>query len=82
LSVLTLDTSRYSKDGPFNDPAVKCDSCRKILLREDIQKYGCCTCGCRRVRNILAMSGEDMEYLKSKNVDPAFLSLFEGVERD
>jgi len=71
---------RYSKDGPFEEPAVRCCECQRIILREEIQKFGCCPgCGTRRVRNILTMSLEEMETMRERQIDENFLKLFEGV---
>lgn len=76
---------KYNKDGPFNDPVVRCDSCQKILLRKDIQKYGMCPgCGNTRVRNVLVLSADDMKQLKKWSdqgeIDEDFLKIFECVQ--
>lgn len=71
---------RYSNDGEFTDPVVRCCECSHILLREQIQKSGGCSyCGTRRVRNVLNMTGAEMDELKAKGIDEAFIALFEGV---
>lgn len=74
---------KYDKDGPFNDPIVRCASCQKIILRETIRDAGMCpVCGNRRVTNVLLLSEEEMANLKTRNIDPDFLELFEGRDID
>lgn len=74
---------KYDTDGPFEDPVVRCCDCSKLIFRGSIKKFGSCPhCGNRRVRNVLAMTGEEMEMLKKKDIDPVFLALFEGVPDD
>lgn len=71
---------KYSNDGAFDDPVVRCCECSSIILREQIQRSGGCPyCGNRRVRNVLNMTGVEMAGLKEKGIDEAFIALFEGV---
>lgn len=82
-SAVTLDVSKYSKDGPFNDPVVRCDSCRALLRRKEVHELGCCSaCGGRRIRNVLVFSPEEKQKMIEWNIDPAFLSLFKEVNND
>lgn len=78
-------------DGPeFKDPIVRCESCAKIVHRQFISVYaGCNHCGNKRFKNVLAITGEEMQGLKSGKyelnlkgyeIDPDFLALFEEVE--
>lgn len=78
----TLDTTKYSKDGVFRDPVVRCDSCQRMLFREQIQEHGACFCGSRRIRNIRSFTPEERELLIKKNVDPDFLALFEEIDEN
>ena len=72
---------KYDTEGPFDDPIVRCCDCSKIVTRVAIKKFGSCPhCGNRRVRNVLAMTEEEMNKLKDQGVDPVFIALFEGVE--
>lgn len=83
--LITLDMTKYGKDGPFSDPVVRCDICQKLIFREQIQKNGGCYCGSRRIRNIGssgAFTPEEWELMKKKNVDPVFLSLFQEVNEN
>jgi len=69
----------YSID-KFNDPIVRCSDCQTLIFRGELQQIGCCPkCGNRRVKNVLVCSEAEMADLMSKNVDPDFLALFEGV---
>ena len=71
---------KYSKDAPFEDPIIRCDSCQAIFLREKIHKFGCCPeCGNRRVRNVLVMKPDEFRKVKEMGIDPEFLALFEEV---
>ena len=73
--------SKYSKDGPFTDPVVRCDGCKKIFLRVDIQKIGGCPyCGHKKVKNLMGFNEEEWEQMKGWGVDPDFLKLFEARE--
>ena len=72
---------KYDSKGPFNDPIARCTECQYIMLRENVRKSGGCPkCGCKRIRNVLALDGEEIEMLKKKNVDPDFLALFQQAE--
>lgn len=72
---------KYSKDGPFDDPVVRCCDCSKLVPKAQIKKHGMCLgCGNRRVRNVQTLSESEMAELKAKKVDPVFLALFEGIE--
>lgn len=69
---------KYSKDAPFDDPVVRCTECQRLVHREEVAEVGCCPgCGNRRMRNVLAMSGEEMSALSVRGIDPDFLALFE-----
>jgi len=80
--VITLDTTKYSKDGPFREPVVRCDSCQKLLFVKQLKKSGACFCGSRRIRNLRAFTPEELELMKKKDIDPDFLALFEEVNED
>lgn len=70
---------KYSKDGDFTDPVVRCEACQKLVFMEDIRKLGRCTCGNRKVRNVFSFTPEERKKLEARNVDPDFLALFEEV---
>ena len=80
--LLNLDTGPYSKDGPFKDPIVRCDSCRKIVQVKVLKKIGKCPCGNLRVKNLQTLTEEEMEKCKSWGIDPVFLGLFTPVDED
>ena len=87
---------KYHKDKPFMDPVLRCDSCSRIVLRSKVHELGMCTCGNRRVRNVLTLesdpeqspSGFDevarvKQWVEEKKVDPDWLEIFsEGGESD
>ena len=68
---------KYHKDSPFTDPVVRCDSCARMILLTELKAHGVCSCGNRKVRNLMAFSFR--EWLKLKfwwRVDPKFLEEF------
>lgn len=76
---------KFSIDGPFNDPVVMCDSCQEMVLREELNKIGCCPhCANTRVRNVRVLTEENHKKLKdwadSGKIDPDFLHLFGVVQ--
>ncbi len=72
---------KYSKDGPFADPLVRCDSCARIITQASMKKSGMCEhCGNRRIRNVQSLTEEEMDFWKQKDIDPDFFALFEAVE--
>ena len=74
---------KYGKEDGFNDPVVRCCDCSLMFSRKKLRDSGGCPkCGNKRVRNCLALSGEEMQTLKDKNYDPEFLALFEGKQED
>lgn len=80
-NLLKRDKSRYSKDGAFSDPVVRCDGCHKLVRIEAIKNVGCCpNCGNKRVRNVLVFNQEELEQLKEWKIDTEFISLFESKQ--
>jgi len=82
MTHLTLDTTKYSKDGPFRDPVVRCDSCQRLIFKDDIQKHGGCPCGSKRIRNVQSFTPDEHALMVGKHVDPDFLALFEEVNEN
>ena len=74
---------KYDKDGPMEDPILRCAACNGIIYKTYIRTMGMCPkCGNKRVKNVLILSEKEMEELRKTNTDPAFLDLFEGGEVD
>jgi hypothetical protein len=87
MSVINDSTpeQKYSKDGPFNDPVVICDSCQELLLRSEVHAHGMCKhCGNTRVRNVRVLSEENMViaqgWAQEGKIDPDWLELFEVTQ--
>lgn len=77
---LSENAPKYSKDAPFTDPVVRCDSCQVVVRAETIRKLGMCPdCGNRRVKNVLMMKPEEMARCKEWGVDPEWIALFHEV---
>jgi hypothetical protein len=71
---------KYHKDRPFEDPILRCDSCKALVTEGALAKFGVCSCGNRRFKNVQALSEREMKTVKEWGVDPDFLALFEGVD--
>ncbi len=81
LNELTPE-QRYSKDGPFNDPLVRCDKCQELLFVNQIKRLGGCTrCGNTRVGNVRVLNEDEMTkanaWVQEGKLDGAWLSLFQ-----
>ena len=75
--------SKYSKDGPFTEPIVRCDSCAKIIRVEKLKKLGYCPeCSNTRIRNVRSLKPEEMEQVKEWGIDPEWIALFEATKED
>jgi phage FluMu protein Com len=71
----------YSDDGPFMDPVVRCDRCRKLVLRLTLAEKGKCPhCGAIKVWKIQNFTAKEKAWMEEVGVDPAFLALFECKE--
>lgn len=68
---------KYHKDGDFADPVVRCDSCAKIIRTVTLKSLGSCSCGNRKVRNLLAFNSDERAQMDAWGIDPEFMALFE-----
>ena len=77
-----MSAPEYSKDAPFTDPVVRCDSCNKLNRRTSVQKQGFCVhCGNRKVRAVNMMTVPELEAVKNwEGIDPNWIALFEVVD--
>lgn len=71
---------KYSKDGQFSDPVVRCDSCQRLLLVEKLKTMGACVCGGRKVRNVRSCNEEELKAMTQWGIDPEFITLFEPMD--
>ena len=69
--------AKYSPDGPFVEPVLRCDGCGKLVLLERLHAEGACLCGNRRVKNVATFDDAEWRMMKDWDVDPDFLALFE-----
>ena len=68
----------YSDDGPFTEPVVRCNECRKVLMMEKLLETGSCKyCGCRKVAKVKSLNDEDLRLVRLWGVDPEWLALFQ-----
>jgi hypothetical protein len=74
--------AKYSKDAPFEDPVVRCDSCQRLLLVSKLKEFGACLCGNTKVRNVRGFNDAEQAKMEEWGVDPAFLKLFEPVDAE
>lgn len=82
INDLTPD-QKYSKDGPFLEPVVICDSCTELQLTADLRTHGMCVkCGNTRVRNVRVLDEEGMakarQWADEGKIDPDWVRLFEA----
>jgi hypothetical protein len=78
-------SQKYSVDGPFNEPVVRCDSCAKLVLTATLKELGMCPhCSNTRVRNARTMNEEDFnkatDWARQGLIDPEWLNLFKSKE--
>ena len=75
---------KYSVDGPFREPLVRCEGCNQIIFVADLHKYGMCSCSHTRVKNIRALTEDDMakvsKWVDEGKLDPDWLALWEVKE--
>ena len=78
-----MSFEKYDPDGPFVDPVVRCQSCQSLILRKVIQSVGSCPkCGHRRMGNVLNITGEEIEGLKEKGIDPDWIALLKPISEE
>lgn len=51
--------AKYSHDGEFSEPLVRCDSCSKLIFTKELSKNGMCDCGNLRVKNVRSLRVDD-----------------------
>lgn len=73
---------KYSKNGPFTDPVVRCHECRKIVRVEKLKERGSCSCGCRKVQELRGFTREERDKMDDWGIDPDFLAIFGEVSDD
>lgn len=76
---------KYSVDGPFNEPVLRCDSCARLILAATLKEIGMCPhCSNTRVRNVRTMNDEDIQRAKDWAdkglIDPEWMNLFKEKE--
>lgn len=74
--------TKYSKDGDFKEPVLRCDSCHKLVLHAELKQHGMCPhCGNTRVRNVRVMNDAEMEqalaWALAGTINADWLELFE-----
>jgi hypothetical protein len=73
--------AKYSKDGEFNEPVVRCDCCGKLLLMDVLRREGRCDkCGHRKIKNLFGFDKTEYEQMLAWGIDPEFLALFQNEE--
>jgi len=73
-----MNYPKYSKEAPFMDPVVRCDSCNKIVRVKYLNQNGACVCGCRKVKEIRNLEEDEMEAIQKEF--PDFAAVFEPNE--
>ena len=74
-------TKKYSDDGPFHDPVLRCKGCSKLVLLTDLKKLGLCPlCGERKVKKVSIFSEDELKWMREKEIDSDFIALFGDKE--
>ena len=73
---------KYSKDGPFTEPVVRCYGCQKLALVATIKQVGMCPhCGNTRLTNVRVMQDDEAaqvrQWIADGQCDPDWLAEFE-----
>jgi hypothetical protein len=76
---------KYSKDGPFMEPVLRCDGCQALVLRTALKRIGMCPeCSNTRMRNVRTMSPREQQqaqqWAEVGTIDPDWLKLFEASD--
>lgn len=76
-----LAVQKYSVDGPFKEPVLRCDSCSNLVLLATLKEVGMCPhCSNTRVKNVRTMTEDDvkkvMDWADKGLVDPEWMDLF------
>lgn len=80
MNALTPE-GKYGKEAPFNDPVVRCDSCKNLIFTDKLKKIGKCPhCGNRKVREVRHLTESEMHVLHGSDIDPDFIAMFAPVE--
>ena len=80
-----VSISKYSKDGEFKEPIVRCDGCSRLIFVDDLKKLGgCMHCGNTRVKNVRTLSEDEqkqvVEWIAEGRCDQEWLDEFAAVE--
>ncbi len=75
---------KYSHDGEFVEPLVRCDSCSRLIFVKELTRRGMCQCGNTRVRNVKSLKKKELK-LVSKwadegKLDKVWVDLWVPVE--
>lgn len=76
-----LPEQKYSADGEFKEPVLRCDRCAKLVLLDTLHHLGMCPhCSNIRVANLRTVNDEEMGQLVGwagdGTIDPDFVALF------
>jgi hypothetical protein len=76
---------KYSKDGPFREPVIRCYGCQGLALVDTIKKIGMCPhCSNTRVTNVRTMNEDEAkqvrQWISEGKCDPDWLAEFSEVE--
>ncbi len=79
-----IAADKYSHDGEFIEPLVRCDSCAKLMFSKKLTNQGSCDCGNTRVRNITKLSKKELKkvtkWADAGKLDQVWVNLWVPVE--
>jgi len=74
---------KYSHDGEFVEPLVRCDSCSELIFTKQLSSLGMCECGNKRVRNVVTLRSKELkkarEWVEQGKLDKVWLDLWVEV---
>ncbi len=77
-------SEKYSHDGEFIDPLVRCDSCAQLIFVKQLTKRGMCECGNTRVRNVRSLTEDELntakKWVDEGKLDQVWVDLWVGIE--
>lgn len=70
-----------SENEGFNEPVLRCDSCKKMVVKDTINEIGMCNyCGNKRFRPVDVFNDDELVQIKKLDNSENFLMLFKEAD--
>jgi hypothetical protein len=81
LNSALMPEQKYSKDGEFKEPVLRCDRCANLILLATLHQIGMCPhCSNIRVANVRTVNDKEMaqliDWAGNGTIDKDFVALF------